>query len=64
MHCSAYGLIGIPTSVMSRYSVFLGGRHIDYLFFYRLKKGKSPYQIAEQAIARIFVVLRKKTCSK
>ena len=32
MHCFAKGLIGIPTSVMSRRSVFLGGRHIDYLF--------------------------------
>ena len=32
LHCFALGLIGVPTSVMSRRSVFLGSKHIDHMF--------------------------------
>ena len=37
LYCYAKGLIGIPTSVMSRRSVFLGSKHIDNIFVYHSK---------------------------
>ena len=53
-YCYSKGLIAIPTSVMSRRSVFLGGKHIDNLLCLPFeKKGKSSYQIAEQAISKL-----------
>ena len=55
LHCYAKGLIGIPTSVMSRRSVFLGSKHIDHLFCLTFSKSNlSPYQIAEAAVSKLF----------
>ena len=54
LYCYAKGLIGIPTSVMSRRSVFLGSKHIDHLFCLPFdKKHSSPFQIAEKAIGKL-----------
>ena len=54
LYCMSKGLIGVPTSVMSRRSVFLGSKHIDHMFALPFeKKYKSPYQIAETAIAKL-----------
>ena len=54
LYCYAKGLIGVPTSVMSRRSVFLGSKHIDHLFCLPfVKKNVSPYQMAENAYAKL-----------
>ena len=54
LHCYAKGLIGLPTAMMSRCSVFLGSKHIDHLFCLPFeKKHMSPYRIADLAIARL-----------
>jgi hypothetical protein len=54
IHCFAKGLFGLPTSVMSRRSVFLGSKHLDHMFSLPFdKKGMSPYRIAELAISRL-----------
>ena len=54
LYCYAKGLIGIPTSVMSRRSVFLGSKHIDNICCLPFKKNNlSPWQIAEQAICKL-----------
>ena len=54
IHCFAKGLFGLPTSVMSRRSVFLGSKHLDHMFALPFdKKDMSPYRIAELAIARL-----------
>ena len=55
LHCYSKGLLGIPTSVMSRRSVFLGSKHIDHLFGLPFSKlNLSPYQIAENAISKLY----------
>ena len=38
LYCYSKGLLGIPTSVMSRRSVFLGSKHIDHLFYLPFSK--------------------------
>ena len=44
LYCSSKGLFGLPTSVMSRRSVFLGSKHIDHVFCLPFEKNKmSPY---------------------
>ena len=54
LYCISRGLFGLPTSVMSRRSVFLGSKHIDYIFCLPFEKNRmSPYQIAELAILRL-----------
>ena len=53
LYCYLKGLIGVPTSIMSRQSVFLGSKHIDILFGLPFEKQGSPYQIANKAIAKL-----------
>ena len=55
LHCYAKGLIGIPTSVMSRRSLFKGSKHINHLFCLTFAKSNmSPFQIAETAVSKLF----------
>ena len=54
IHSFAKGLFGLPTSVMSRCSVFLGGTNIDHMFCLPFdNKDVSPYWIAELDITII-----------
>ena len=54
LYCYAKGLIGVPTSVMSRRSVFLGSKHIDNLFCLPFVKiNMSPHQMAESAYFKL-----------
>ena len=53
LYCYSKGLIGIPTSIMSRQSVFFGSKHIDILFGLPFDKKGSPYQIANKVIAKL-----------
>ena len=53
LHCYALGLIGVPTSVMARRSVFLGSKHIDHIFCLHFEKNMSAYKIAEAVIPRL-----------
>ena len=54
LYCISKGLIGVPTSVMSRRSVLLGIKYIDHMFALPFeKKYKYPHQIAETAISKL-----------
>ena len=54
IHCFAKGFFGLPTSVMSKRSVFSGSKLIDQILCLLFdKKGISPYRIADLTIARL-----------
>ena len=53
LHAYSKGLLAVPTAMMSRRSVFLGTKHLDWLFCLPYEKNFSPYKTAETAIARL-----------
>ena len=53
LHAYSKGLFAIPTAMMSRRAVFLGTKHLDWLFCFPFEKNFSPYKTAETAIAKL-----------
>ena len=53
LYAMSQGLVCIPTAMMSRQSVFLGGKHIHILFGIPAARKLSPHRMAEIAITKL-----------
>jgi len=53
LYAMSKGLLCIPTAMMSKRSVFLGGKHIHILFGLKAEKNISPHRMAEIAITTL-----------
>ena len=53
LHAYSKGLFALPTAMMSRRSVFLGTKHIDWLFCLPFEKIHNPNRIAEIAMGSL-----------
>ena len=53
LYAMSQGLLCIPTAMMSRRSVFLGGKHIHILFCIPADRNVSPHRLAEIAITKL-----------
>jgi hypothetical protein len=53
LYAMSQGLLCIPTAMMSRRSVFLGGKHIHILFGIPAERNLSPHRMAEIAITKL-----------
>ena len=53
LHAYSRGLFALPTAMMANRAVFLGTKHIDWLFGLPFEKNFSAYKTAESAIATL-----------
>jgi hypothetical protein len=53
LHAYSNGLFALPTAMMANRSVFLGTKHIDWLFCLPFEKNHSAYKTAETVIAYV-----------
>ena len=53
LYAMSKGLLCVPTAMMSRRSVFLGGKHIHVLFGIPTEPNLSPHRMAELAITKL-----------
>ena len=53
LYAISKGLLCVTTAMMSRRSVFLGGKHLHILFLIPTDKNLSPHRLAELAITKL-----------
>lgn len=53
LYAHSKGLLAVPTAMMANRSVFLGTKHIDWVFCLPFEKNYSAYKTAEVAIANL-----------
>ena len=53
LYAYSKGLFALPTAMMSRRSVFLGTKHLDWIFCLPFEKNYSAYKTADHAIGKL-----------
>ena len=53
LYTISQGLLCVTLSMMCRRSVYLGGKHVHYIFCLPTERNLSPHQMAELAITQL-----------